>query len=172
MPGVSLRHKYSAVPWRMSRQNAGFSGGEQFCETCIKTSENLWQNDRANLLKNPGDLYTGQKIKNGPGKARRLSRTRRSEFFFYGRCAARRSPGYSRSPVRVMTDARTASGAVSHRRIRGPRPTVLAPAFAAISASSAAKPPSAPVTMAIYRFLPSAGAVSASSWRRGAPPHS
>ena len=27
MPGVSLRHKYSAVPWRMSRQNAGFSGG-------------------------------------------------------------------------------------------------------------------------------------------------
>ena len=27
MPGVSLRHKYSAVPWRMSRQNAEFSGG-------------------------------------------------------------------------------------------------------------------------------------------------
>lgn len=27
MPGVSLQHKYSAVPWRMSRQNAEFSGG-------------------------------------------------------------------------------------------------------------------------------------------------
>lgn len=27
MPGVSLWHKYSAVPWRMSRQNAEFSGG-------------------------------------------------------------------------------------------------------------------------------------------------
>lgn len=51
-----------------------------------------------------------------------------------------------------MTDASTASGAVSHRRMRGPRPTVLAPAFAAISASSAAKPPSAPVTMAIFSF--------------------
>ena len=79
---------------------------------------------------------------------------------------------YSRFPVRVITEASTASGAVSHRRMRGPRPTVLAPAFAAISASSAAKPPSAPVTMAIFSFLPSAGAVSASSWRRGAPPHS
>ena len=34
-------------------------------------------------------------------------------------------------PVRVMTAASTASGAVSQRRIRGPRPTVLAPAAAA-----------------------------------------
>ena len=65
----------------------------------------------------------------------------------------RPEPGYSRLPVRVITAASTASGAVSHRRMRGPRPTVLAPALAAISASSAAKPPSAPVTMAIFRFF-------------------
>ena len=63
-------------------------------------------------------------------------------------------------------------GAVSHRRMRGPRPTVLAPAFAAISASSAAKPPSAPVIMAIFRRRPSGAGVWASSWRTGAPPHS
>ena len=68
MPGVSLWRKYSAVPWRMSRRNAEFSGGMQFCGTSTKTAENLRQNDRANLHKNPGDLYTGQKIKNGPGK--------------------------------------------------------------------------------------------------------
>ena len=63
-------------------------------------------------------------------------------------------------------------GAVSQRRMRGPRPTVFAPAFAAISASSTAKPPSAPVMMAIFSFSPSAGLASARSWRRGAPPHS
>ena len=62
-----------------------------------------------------------------------------------------------------MTAESTASGAVSHRRMRGPRPTVLAPALAAISASSAAKPPSAPVTMARRSYCPSAGFASASS---------
>ena len=39
-------------------------------------------------------------------------------------------------------------------------------------ASSAAKPPSAPVMTASFSFWPSAGFASASSWRRGAPPHS
>ena len=58
-----------------------------------------------------------------------------------------------------MTAETTASGAVSQRRMRGPRPTVFAPAFAAISASSAAKPPSAPVMMAIFSFSPSAVSV-------------
>src|SRR5699024_3383794 len=64
---------------------------------------------------------------------------------------------HSRLPVRVMTDARTASGAVSQRRMRGPSPTVLAPAATAAAASSGAKPPSAPVTRAI-RSGRSAGA--------------
>ena len=79
---------------------------------------------------------------------------------------------HSRFPVRVMTAETTARGAVSQRRMRGPRPTVFAPACAAISASSAAKPPSAPVMTASFSFWPSAGFASASSWRRGAPPHS
>ena len=64
--------------------------------------------------------------------------------------AVLRLMAYSRFPVRVITAESTARGAVSQRRMRGPRPTVLAPALAAISASSAAKPPSAPVMMAIF----------------------
>ena len=38
-------------------------GGKQFCKMSTKTAENLRQNDRANLHKNPGDLYTRQKNK-------------------------------------------------------------------------------------------------------------
>ena len=34
-------------------------------------------------------------------------------------------PVYSKLPVRVITAESTASGAVSHRRMRGPRPTVF-----------------------------------------------
>ena len=66
-----------------------------------------------------------------------------------------------------MTDVNAANGAVSQRKIRGPNPTVTAPAAFAASASSTEKPPSLPVTMATRLYCP-----GCSTYRSGAPPPS
>ena len=134
-------------------------------------------NGPAELFHEPPEPAGGQKSPAGgrrPPGGGRIGITKRNRPVEQNDSAGRflRLMAYSRFPVRVITAESTARGAVSQRRMRGPRPTVLAPALAAISASSAAKPPSAPVMRAIFSFLPSAGLASASSWRRGSPPHS
>ena len=72
---------------------------------------------------------------------------------------------YSRLPVSSMAAVRAVRGAVSHRRMRGPKPTVTAPAALAASASTE-KPPSLPVTMAIFLAQPGRSTVTARERRR------
>lgn len=99
-----------------------------------------------------------------PAAARQRASARQRAGAFIGAAIC---GGYSRSPVRVRRAARAARGAVSQRRMRGPRPTRFAPAASSAAASSGAKPPSAPVMRAMR--LPQSGGASL---RSGAPPPS
>ena len=63
--------------------------------------------------------------------------------------------GHCKLPVRVITAASAASGAVSQRRMRGPRPICTHPASRAAAASSGEKPPSLPVMRPMVSAPPS-----------------